>query len=297
MDIPFEVDVQWLTQSMIQRACERHMNYHKKWTTYIEERPPYEKPLRAEYGKRKVSIHFDRIDEEVTVRTVPYDPNIPDTDSKDYDEQTLLEQQGQYNRYSTYQSESTLPKYMCNILTKLYTNVPYDDCQKVLNIYAERINETDVLIEPTDEQSDVFYGVIRELYKEKEQSAIIDELKHGNGDYNYSVLDLTRMTEHPTHLGSHWEEMSKIIQTHYQKEWQEVFALNDYEAENKWIYDHFYFVGKSEYYSTFRQEDSELYGGIAATGYVVRDRTSDIDENKLIIDELAIKSNYNELAI
>ena len=29
MDIPFEVDVQWLTQSMIQRACERHMNYHK----------------------------------------------------------------------------------------------------------------------------------------------------------------------------------------------------------------------------------------------------------------------------
>lgn len=282
MQVPFTIDVLWLTQYMIQRANERHMNYHEKWATYIEEWPNYELPVKAEYGGRKVTAHYDRLDEESTITQVAYDPSIPDTDDKPYDEQTPLEQADKYRRYSSYTLTPDLPKSECAMLTKLYSHVNQEDCQKVLDIYANRQNTNEIMIEPTDEMSDEFYQIIRDLYKEREAEILFQTIK--DGDYDYSVLDLAEKKEYPTSMGSHWDTMSQIIKEKYQKEWQEVFALNDYEEENKWIYEHFAFVGKGEGYTTFRRDDSRLYGGIAATGTMVDGRTEDVEENKKLIN-------------
>lgn len=227
-------EVLWVVGFMIQKANERFIkfNEYKEWHSFEDPDTvlfdEYDRVVYYMYGRERHEI--------VTFHTV----------------------------------ESKLTKAIIHSLNSLYRQelMTVDFLEKVLEDYAKTyiVEHTSEPISITGKQSQgvKLWLTARKLMAEKEKELIWKNICRGYGKYELAVLDLTAKKEYPVRLAEHWSKMAEIIEQHYQEEFKTIHDQNNIELENKWIYEHFKFLGKGTGYETFRESDSDLYGAKAA---------------------------------
>lgn len=238
--INFSVDLIWVTRFMIQRAHERFIQSIIKVTPHQFVLRPYKNGDYMKVSGEFVS-NFTRFgkDQDDCVAEITYNSSIStDMLLETYEDAWVVNEQFSY-----------YPKFVINLLNELYTNLPDNIIDQILQQYitnpdAILINSNTIDITASDKQADDFYKIAREVLKDSERSKFLYELNAYVSPYEYSVLDIRTMKEYQCDLGNHWETFAKIINKNYKSEFKELTKLNNINIENSWILKNFKFNGK-----------------------------------------------------